>query len=133
MRMNKKELKQILYLDELIDSKIRILESLRLRRFNIGATQFKDDKVQKTNWRNYQEDLIIKISDLEKDITKDVDRLVDIKAKAKKEIDKLDNPYRLVMSMRYLECLKWRDIAHHLGYSVQAVYKIHGQALKRVE
>ena len=131
--MNKEELREIIYLDDLINSKLRQIENLRASRFSIGSISFKPDKVQKTDFRNHQEELIVKLIDLEDDITKDIDRLVDMKTLAKISIDKLNGPYRLVMSMRYLECMKWKEIAYRLNYSVQAVYKIHGQALKMVE
>lgn len=131
--MNKEELREIIYLDDLINSKLRQIENLRASRFSIGSMSFKPDKVQKTDFRNHQEELIVKLFDLEDEIKKDIDRLVDMKTVARISIDKLNGPYRLVMSMRYLECMKWKEIAYRLNYSVQAVYKIHGQALKMVE
>lgn len=131
--MNKEELREIIYLDDLINSKLRQIENLRASRFSIGSMSFKPDKVQKTDFRNHQEELIVKLFDLEDEIKKDIDRLVDMKTVARISIDKLNGPYRLVMSMRYLECMKWKEIAYRLNYSLQAVYKIHGQALKMVE
>lgn len=131
--MTKKEFKEILYLDHLINSKIRLLENLRHSRLQVKSLQFKTDVVKESHVKNHQEDIIIKIIDLEKEITKDIDKFINEKKRAKSVIDTLDGPYKLVMSMRYLECMKWEEIAYRLDYSIQAVYKIHGQALKRVE
>lgn len=131
--MTKKEFKEILYLDHLINSKIRLLENLRHSRLQVKSLQFKTDVVKESHVKNHQEDIIIRIIDLEKEITKDIDKLINEKKIAKSVIDRLDGPYKLVMSMRYLECMKWEEIAYRLDYSIQAVYKIHGQALKRVE
>lgn len=131
--MTKKEFKEILYLDHLINSKIRLLENLRHSRLQVKSLQFKTDVVKESHVKNHQEDIIIRIIDLEKEITKDIDKLINEKKRAKSVIDRLDGPYKLVMSMRYLECMKWEEIAYRLDYSIQAVYKIHGQALKRVE
>lgn len=131
--MTKKEFREIIYLDHLINSKLRLLDSLKSSRLQVKGMQLKSDVVQVSKQGNRQEDLIIRIMDLEKEITKDIDSLICEKKKAKTVIDKLDGPYRLVMSMRYLECMKWEEIAYRIGYSIQAVYKIHGQALKRVE
>lgn len=131
--MTKKEFREIIYLDHLINSKLRLLDNLKSNRLQVKGMRIKSDVVQVSKQGNRQEDLIIKIIDLEKEITKDIDNLVDEKQRAKVVIDKLDGPYRLVMSMRYLECMKWEEIAYRIGYSIQAVYKIHGQALKRVE
>lgn len=131
--MTKKEFREIIYLDHLINSKIRLLDNLKFNRLQVKSMQLKTDVVQESRNGNRQEDLIIRIMDLEKEITKDIDDLIKEKQRAKLVIDKLDGPYRLVMSMRYLECMKWEEIAYRIGYSIQAVYKIHGQALKRVE
>lgn len=131
--MTKKEFREIIYLDHLINSELRLLESLKTNRLQVKGMQIKTDVVQVSKQGNKQEDLIIKIIDLEKEITKDIDRLIDEKRKAKTVIDKLDEPYKVIMTMRYLECMKWEEIAYRLEYSIQAVYKIHGQALKRVE
>lgn len=131
--MTKKEFREIIYLDHLINSKIRLLDNLKFNRLQVKSMQLKTDVVQESRNGNRQEDLIIRIMDLEKEITKDIDDLIREKQRAKLVIDKLDGPYRLVMSMRYLECMKWEEIAYRIGYSIQAIYKIHGQALKRVE
>lgn len=131
--MTKKEFREIIYLDHLINSKLRLLESLKSNRLQVKGMQLKADVVQVSKQGNRQEDLIIRILDLEKEVTKDIDKLIDEKKRAKAVIDELDGPYRLVMTMRYLECMKWEEIAYRLEYSIQAVYKIHGQALKRVE
>lgn len=131
--MTKKEFREIIYLDHLINSKLRLLESLKSNRLQVKGMQLKSDVVQVSKQGNKQEDLIIRILDLEKEITKDIDNLICEKKKAKTVIDKLDGPYKVIMSMRYLECMKWEEIAYRLDYSIQGVYKIHGQALKRVE
>lgn len=131
--MTKKEFREIIYLDHLINSKIRLLDNLKFNRLQVKSMQLKTDVVQESRNGNRQEDLIIRIMDLEKEITKDIDDLIREKQRAKVVIDKLDGPYRLVMTMRYLECMKWEEIAYRIGYSIQAIYKIHGQALKRVE
>ena len=109
------------------------MENLRHSRLQVKSLQFKTDVVKESHVKNHQEDIIIRIIDLEKEITKDIDKLINEKKRAKSVIDRLDGPYKLVMSMRYLECMKWEEIAYRLDYSIQAVYKIHGQALKRVE
>ena len=131
--MTKKEFREIIYLDHLINSKLRLLESLKSNRLQVKSMQLKADVVQVSKQGNRQEDLIIRILDLEKEVTKDIDNLIMKKKKAKTVIDKLDGPYKVIMTMRYLECMKWEEIAYRLEYSIQAVYKIHGQALKRVE
>lgn len=131
--MTKKEFREIVYIDNLINSKLRLLENLKSNRLKVKGMQLKPEVVQESRNGNRQEDLIIRIMDLEKEITKDINDLIKKKSKAKRVIDRLDQPYKVIMTMRYLEGMKWEEIAYRIGYSIQAVYKIHGQALKRVE
>ena len=66
-------------------------------------------------------------------INRDIDALVDLKAEARKVISKLDNPeQQLILEMRYLCYKSWAEIAEDLSFSESNVYKIHGEALKRI-
>lgn len=79
------------------------------------------------------EETIVKIVDLEREINRDIDALVDLKAEARKVISKLDNPeQQLILEMRYLCYKSWAEIAEDLSFSESNVYKIHGEALKRI-
>ncbi len=130
--MTKTELKKIIYLDMIINSKIKQLENLRAKRFSITGPMLRDDytPAPKFGGGSKEENLVIKILDFEAEINKDIDRLIDLKRRAKREIDKLDEPYCAVLTMRYLEGLKWDKIADRMGYSLRAVYRIHGIALE---
>lgn len=130
--MTKDELRQIRYLDHVIDSKMRTLENLKARRFSIKGAGIRDDKTTSTGFARgaYQEDLILKIIDLEREVTVEIDRLVDLKKKAHRELDKLTGAHRALMYMRYFDGLPWETIASRLGYSARAIYKLHGGALE---
>ena len=130
--MDKNEWKEILVLDHMINSKCRLLSQLKQKQSFVKSLQSNTDRVQSSP-KNCQEEVIVRILDLELDITRDIDCLIDKKWKAKKEIDRLSGIHKVVMSMRYLECMRWEKIAHQLHYSIQAVYKIHGQALIRLK
>lgn len=54
----------------------------------VYGIDYSKDKIQ-TSPSNSQENLIIKIADLENEISKDIDKLVTMKDKARKEINKL--------------------------------------------
>ena len=131
--MTKKELKEIIYLDSLINSKLRQLDELKSSRYSVGGLNIGDgihSSGSKAGGR--QEQLIIKIVSLEEEITRDIDLLIDKKMRAREAIEKLDGVYKLVLSMRYLERMTWERIAMELNYSLRAVYKIHGQALLKL-
>ena len=40
---------------------------------------------------------------------------------------------RIVLEKRYLCFMPWEDIATEMNYSIQHVFRIHGEALKTVE
>lgn len=46
-------------------------------------------------------------------------------------INQLDNPsYRALLSLRYINCKTWEQIAEDMHYTTRNVHKIHGGALK---
>lgn len=128
--MDKEELRDIIYLDDRIESKLRQLESLRSTKDCIGSIDYSKDRVQVSTVSSGIENVIIRIVDLESDINSDIDRLVDMKQKAREEINKVNGMAGTILEMRYLENMKWEEIAYRLNYSIRAVYKIHGQALE---
>lgn len=133
--MTKDELKNIIYLDERINSKLRQLDNLKEMRGSISAIDYTKDNVQ-CSPTNQLENSVIKIIELENEIDNDIDKLVDKKNEARILINSLEGIEGTVLEMRYLECMKWEEVAYRLNYSIQAIYKIHGQALqyiKRVE
>lgn len=131
MIITKAELKDIIYLDRLINSKLRLLDSLKSNRVCVGSMHPKRERVQESKY-NRQEELIIKILDLEDEIKQDIEELIARKFKIKSAIDKLHGTQKLVMSMRYLECMSWDEISEKLNYSSRATFKIHTDALAKL-
>ena len=130
--MTKEDLINIIRLNDRIESKLRQKEELKSTMYSIGSIDYSKDRVQ-TSLVNSTEDLIIKIVDFEEEITKSIDRLIDLKQEASKVIDQIDGAYGTVLEMRYLECMRWEEIAYRLNYSIQHVYRLHGQALLKLK
>lgn len=130
--MTKDELINIIRLNDRIESKLRQKEELKSTMYSIGGIDYSKDRVQ-TSKVNTTEDLIIKIVDFEEEITRSIDSLIDLKQGASKVIDQIDGVYGTVLEMRYLECMRWEEIAYRLNYSMQHVYRIHGQALLKLK
>jgi DNA-directed RNA polymerase specialized sigma subunit len=79
------------------------------------------------------EDTIVKIVDLENEINRDIDRLVDLKAEARRLIGQVKEPdQQLVLELRYLCYKPWSEIMVELGCSEPTVYRLHGEALKKI-
>ena len=71
--------------------------------------------------------------DLEREINADIDRLVDLKAEARKAINAVTDPdQQLILELRYLCYKPWLEIAETIGYSEPTVYRLHGEALKNI-
>ncbi len=131
--MNAKEyLSQAMYIDQRIDSKLEQIMKLRESATKATATLSDMPRPDSPNVQSMEE-TIVKIVDLEREINRDIDALVDLKAEARKVISKLDNPeQQLILEMRYLCYKSWAEIAEDLSFSESNVYKIHGEALKRI-
>ena len=131
--MNDKEyLSQAMYIDQRIDSKLEQIMKLRESATKATATLSDMPRPDSPNVQSMEE-TIVKIVDLEREINRDIDALVDLKAEARKVISKLDNPeQQLILEMRYLCYKSWAEIAEDLSFSESNVYKIHGEALKRI-
>lgn len=128
--MNAKEfLEQVRYVDRAIDSKLEQVE--RLRSESTKATSLVSD-MPRSSSPNLQrlEDTIIKIIDLEYEINRDIDRLVDLKNAARVSINTMTSPEeRMVLELRYLCYKTWPEIAETMGVSESTVYRTHGLAL----
>ena len=130
--MTKNELKNILHLDTLINSNLKQLEELRSFKSVLPSLEV-GDKVQSNKISDTTFDYVANIVNLENIINNDIDKLVELKLKAKREFKKLDIVYRTVMELRYLECKDWEEISSEMAYSTQHIYKLHGEELERIK
>lgn len=131
--MTKDELKNIPYLDGLINSKIRQLDQLRRYRGRL-PTYKGQESVQTGSVGDPTASIALKIVCLNEEIVQDIDRLIDLKAEARSMFAQLDDDlkYKSVMELRYLECMSWRNVAQSLHFSYKHVFKLHGEALRRL-
>lgn len=76
------------------------------------------------------ENIIIKIADLEKEISVQIEELVEIKTNITHLIERLDKPeYQLVMELRYLCMKSWEQISVELGYNNRHVRRMRDEAV----
>ena len=128
--MNSKEfLEQVRYVDRAIDSKLEQVH--RLRNEATKATSLVSD-MPRGGSPNLQrlEDTIIKIIDLEHEINRDIDRLIDLKKAARVSINAMANPdERLILELRYLCYKTWPEIAESMCFCESHIHRLHGFAL----
>ncbi len=125
----KEFLEQVRYVDRAIDSKLEQIQ--KLRNESTKATSMVSDMPHSSS-PNLQrlEDTIIKIIDLEHEINRDIDRLVDLKSAARTAINAMASPdERLILELRYLCYKTWPEIAGTMGVSESTLFRAHGLAL----
>lgn len=127
--MDKQEFKSIIFIDKKIESKIKQAEKLREMALCVQSTNTTTDRVQSSRQPDPMR-LIDRACDMEAEINIEIDRLVDLKAKAETLIEQLPPREALLMELRYLEGLSWDKVADRLGYEQRKVYRIHGVALE---
>lgn len=125
-------LNQARYLDMQINSKIEQVSALNELATKCTTT-ISDMPRTPSNGKSRIEDTILKIIDLQDDINRDIDALVDLKREISVTIKKVDNPiYQTLLENRYLSFQTWEEIAVGMRYSIQQVYRIRDSALKEV-
>lgn len=128
----KEYLSQAYRLDKRIDSKIEQLKSLNLLATKCTTTLSDMPKIQSAG-SSRLEDTVVKIVDLQEEINRDIDSLVDLKRDIVRTIKSVQNPeYQMILELRYLCFKTWEEIAVQMNCSIDNVFKIRKNALKSV-
>lgn len=128
----KEYLQQVRKLDILIGRKIEQRDSLRADTVRITAHS-EGERVKSSGNLMRLSDTIAKIIDLEKEIDADIDKLVNLKKEIISVIDSIDHSEMIdLLYRRYLKYEKWEKIAVEMNYNIRWVYRLHGQALKKI-
>ena len=128
----KEYLSQAFHIDQRISSKLSQVMRLREAATNCTATLTDMPRPDRPSHERMA-DTICKIVDLEREINKDIDRLVDLKAEARRTINAVSDPdQQLILELRYLCYKPWNEIMTELGYSEPTIYRLHGEALKKI-
>ena len=78
-------------------------------------------------------DAVGKIIDLQAEINRDIDRLVDLKREMVLVIKAVDNTeYQTLLELRYLCFRTWEQIAVDMGYSIQHIYRLLEKAYDKI-
>jgi DNA-directed RNA polymerase specialized sigma24 family protein len=79
-------------------------------------------------------DKYIKIERYLDKVESEWDKLVDMRLDAKAMIKALpDSQQQAVLYARYINCMRWEDIAVEMHYSWKGIFKLHGRALQAFE
>lgn len=129
----KEFLSQIRQIDQLIDTKLEQISKLHSQATKATST-LSDIPQSGTHDPHALENIIVKMLDLEADINKDVDRLVDLKREIMEVLKAVRTPaYQALLEMRYFGYMTWNMIAEVCGYDIRSAYRDHKRALRAVE
>ena len=78
-------------------------------------------------------DAVGKIIDLQAEINRDIDRLVDLKREMVTVIKAVGNTeHQTLLELRYLCFRTWEQIAAAMGYSIQHIYRLREKAYDEI-
>lgn len=125
----KEYLGQAYRLDQRINSKLEQLESLNGLATKCTSTLTGMPKNPSPS-TSMMADAVAKIVDLQAEINRDIDLLVDLKCEMVRVIKNVEHAeYQTLLELRYLCFKTWEQIAVDMNYSIDNVYRIHRKAL----
>ena len=129
----KEYLSQAYRLDQRIGSKLEMVKSLNELATRCTST-LTDMPRNPSKSISPMADVVMKIIDLQDEITRDLERLVDLKREISLVIREVDcNEYRMILEKRYISNMAWPEIAVELGYNLRHLYRLHDAALNKVK
>lgn len=117
-------------LKDKIASNLRQLEALESEATNVTVNF--NPKVQ-GGTGNGVEQIIFKIIDLKEKIKAETERYIDTLDEIRGTIDKVKDPdENLLLTLRYIEFMKWEEIMEKMNFSETQVHRVHRIALKNI-
>ena len=128
----KEYLGQAYRIDRRIRSKIEQISALHDLATK-ATSALGSDPVSGTRDPHRLQETIGKMMDLEEELNRDIDALVDLKREIMGAIKKVENTeHQTLLEMRYLSFMTWERIADDLDYSIQHIHRLHRQALEKI-
>lgn len=125
-------LRQAYRLDQRINSKLEQVASLNELAMKCTSTLTGMPRNPNRS-TSTMSDAVSKIVDLQAEINRDIDRLVDLKREMVRLIKAVDNTeYQTLLELRYLCFKTWEQIAVDMGYNVRHVYRLHDEAVANI-
>lgn len=131
----KQYLRKMFYFHRTILAKQKLIEEMRLLAESTGAIRYDKDRVITSlpQGAGY-EDKVAALVDMEHKLLEDITELTEMFGVGMQMIESLDDPVdRLILVMRYINHMRWEDIATELNYSVDHIYYKHRHALKKIK
>ena len=117
-------------LETVIASRKRLLDRLRRERTYISGVRYDKERVQTSGDADQNRDSD-RLIDLERDIARKVEKAVVLRESMIAEIEQVQSPqYVALLLHRYVDGMRFEEIACEMGYSYARVTHLHGEALQ---
>ena len=119
--------------DSIITNKL--IEKQQWKAIALGITaNMEGERVQSSGSQSKMADAIAKCVDIEAEIDRAVDNLIEAKKEVIQTVERLDSATEYnVLHLRYIQFKTLQEIADHYGRDYGWVTTTHGRALKNVE
>ena len=125
----KEYLGQAYRIDQRINSKLEQVHSLRELATKASSILREGAAIANRNVQS-MDATIAKIIDLEAEINRDIDKLVDTKREIVSVIKRIQNPeYQALLELRYLCFKSWEQIAVDMSHGIDNIFRMHRRAL----
>lgn len=129
----KSYLREVRKLNKDIEAKKRERDALYMSLIGTNI-KLKEIDVQTSIRGDAFGDKMAEVADYDRIIEDEILMLIKSQRQANAIINQLDKPeYRSILTDYYINAYKWEKVAEFNNYSIRAVYKIHGYALKELE
>ena len=130
----KEYLRQIRIADKKINNLIHEVDMLRDSISHPKPINYDKDPVQGGSRNDSMAASIAKYVDMEQEINRQTDGLIDLRHKIIGEINQLSDPAHIeLLFKRYVEYKTWEQIAVEMDYTIRWIYSLHGSALQEFE
>lgn len=127
----KQYLQQSFILNAKIESYQMELEQLRALSTSVSATDLSKERVQTSGTKDRIGEIIANIVGYENTIQERIDQLVNLKREINERIQAMpDDDSTAILQKRYVNFLKWDQIAFDLNKDIRWVFRLHGKGLK---
>ena len=132
----KEYLKQLWYVDDEINEKLREIEYLRTKAENCSAAE-SDGMPKGAGTYDKISEIVIRIVDLQTYVNIRTEDLFAMREKITKQIDGLKNQQsRIILSARYMrqkQDRSWSRLEKDLSYEASSLHRLHRSALREFE
>lgn len=133
----KSEAQTFLEQPEKLDIQIRnkLIEKQQWHDIALGITaSMEGERVQSSGGKSKMANAVEKCVDMEAEIDRLVDELIDVKKDVIQTIEQLDSPIEYnLLHMRYIQYISLQEIADHYNRDYGWATTTHGRALKNVK